>query len=365
MALLALGGSLIFSAIFYFLVIKPESVELPDNVKISELIHNQDQFLSFLKKRGVKYAMEKLIAESGGGSAFDCHQQAHLIGRLGYKSEGSNVFASCDYSCHSGCYHGAMESFLNEKGTANLAANIKGICDTFNIRFGIFECLHGIGHGLLAYFDYDLPAAIEECKKLNDDFAVNSCYGGLFMENILTGQGLGAKEKGDHETKWVNKTDPQYPCDGIDKNFNIQFQCYQMQTSWMLTIFNHDFTKVAMECLKAPKELIPVCYKSYGRDASGDSLRDPVKIKELCGKAPPGDYRNQCAAGAVNVIIDFWGPGLKNQAADLCRILDEPEKNICYVTLTGRLKDLFNTKEERDKICQEFEEKYKDICLQI
>lgn len=365
-SLFALGGLIIFSILFYFLFIEYKSINWPlDNVKISELINDQNRLLSFLKQKGVKYAMEKLIVESGGGSAFDCHQQAHLIGRLGYKTEGSKIFQSCRYYCHSGCYHGAMESFLQEKGTNNLADNIKGICDTFNIRFGIFECLHGIGHGLLAYFDYDLPKAIEECKKLSNDFSTNSCYGGLFMENILTGQGLGAKEKEKHQTKWVNKTDPHYPCDAINKDFDVQFQCYQMQTSWMLTILNYDFDKVARECFKAPKKLMSVCFKSYGRDASGHSLRDPAKIKKLCDKIPLGEYRNQCAIGAVNVIIDFWGPELKNQATDLCRILNEPEKNNCYTALVGRLGDLFNTKEEHNKICQEFEERYKNLCLQI
>lgn len=355
---------LIIGGLFLFNKLKSDSF-LSDNVKISELVSDENKLLSFLKQNSVKYAMEKLIAESGSGSAFDCHQAAHTIGRVGYKAEGSKIFQSCDYSCHSGCYHGAMESFLQDKGTSDLASEIKSICDNFDISFGTFQCLHGIGHGLLAYFDYDLPAAIKECKKLKDNFSVNSCFGGLFMENILTGQGFGVKEKSDHNTKWVNKTDSHYPCNAIDQNFDVQFQCYQMQTSWMLTILNYDFDEVAKECLRAPKELISVCFKSYGRDASGNSLRDPVKIKELCDKILRGDYRNQCAIGAVNVIIDFWGPKLKSQATDLCRVLNEPEKGNCYATLIERLNGLFNTKKESNKICQYFETKYKDICLVI
>jgi plastocyanin len=234
-----------------------------------------------------------------------------------------------------------METFLNEKGTQNLAENITAVCDEFKTQFGNFECLHGVGHGVLAYLDYDLPAAILECKKLKDVFSQRSCYGGMFMENILTGQGLGASTR-DHATTWVNQTDPYFPCNKIDADQNVQEECYLIQTSWMLTIDNYDFDKVRDACEKAPKDYRSICFKSFGRDASGHTLRNPQKIIEICNKVPrQKDYYEQCAVGAVNVIIDFWGPDLKNQASELCALFDEPAKTTCFSTLEGRLSQVF------------------------
>jgi plastocyanin len=311
-------------------------------VNISNIADDDVALEKALQTLSVKTAMDKLVEESGGGSVYDCHQQAHHIGRVGYKLFKEKTFQECNASCHSGCYHGAMERFLNEKGTLNLAQNIESICDTFSTHFGNFECLHGVGHGVLAYLDYDLPGAIQECRKLKDEFSQRSCYGGMFMENVLTGQGLGASTK-DHETTWINKTDPYFPCNKIDADRNVQEECYLMQTSWMLTINGYDFDKVQDICLKAPSPYRSTCFKSFGRDASGHTLRNPQKIIEICSKVPrTADYYQQCAIGAVNVIIDFWGPNLKNQASELCTLFDEPGKGACVSTLQGRLSQLFH-----------------------
>lgn len=331
-----------------------------EGLSLREILNNPDFLSAYLKSKGVKETIGRLIRESGGGSAFDCHQEAHTIGRIGYEISGEEVFRQCDASCHSGCYHGAMESFLNKTGTINIAKNIKRICQTFETNFGVFECLHGVGHGVLAYTNYDLPEAINECKNLGDSFSISSCYGGLFMENILTGQGLGAG-KIDHQTSWVNKKDPFFPCNAIGDDSELLYQCYQMQTSWMLTIDNYDFVKVAKECLKAPKDMVSVCIKSYGRDAAGYTLRDPRKIVKICANIRDNNHRDECFIGAVNVVVDFWGHNLKSQASELCEVAGE-SKNACYGSLTGRLAGLFNNKADRLNICGTMEDAYKEKC---
>lgn len=256
---------------------------------------------------------------------------------------------------------GLWKFFLSEKGTSDLANKIDLLCNLFESQFGIFECLHGVGHGVLAYEDYNLPKAIETCNKLRTVYDRRSCYGGLFMENVVTGLGVGAIPG--HETDWVSE-DAQFPCNGIDNEYILQYECYQMQTSWMLHLNSYDFEKVAEECLKVPENMIPVCFKSYGRDAAGHTLRNPIRMKELCDKIPKEkDYYSQCITGGVNVIIDFWGPALKDQATGFCKVLDSFGKRICYVTLAGRLGDVFNNDEERKVICDTFEKEYRDYCV--
>lgn len=345
------------------ITIPPTPVPTPSTtINIFDIVKDNGQLKEVLAEIGVKTAMAKINEESAGGSTIDCHQEAHQVGRVGYTILKEKVFGECDASCHSGCYHGAMESFLNETGTTNLATNIERICTLFDTSFSIFECLHGVGHGILAYFDYDLPAGLKECQKLNGEFAQLSCIGGMFMENVLTAQGLGADKDG-HATQWANRTDPHFPCNAIDTDFNVQYQCYQMQTSWMLTMYDYNFDRVRDACLTSPKKFIPVCFKSFGRDASGHTLRNPDEIIKLCAKVPDNtEYQEQCAIGAVNVIVDFWGPGLKHQAAELCQKFTEPFKKACYETLAERLTDVFKTPEERRTRCNEFEKDYQHVC---
>ena len=304
--------------------------------------------------------MEKLLQDAGGGAQIDCHQEAHLLGRTAYALFGAKAFEEGNASCHSGFYHGAMETFLFEEGTSNLAEKINNLCNIFNTQFGKFECLHGVGHGVLAFQDYDLPLALETCRKLATDYDAHSCYGGIFMENIITGQGLGAVSA--HETQWVSK-DPQFPCNSISDDYNVQYQCYQMQTSCMHQLNNYNFPLVAQECARVRPDMISTCFKSYGRDAAGHTLRNNEKIVELCSHVPrTQDYYKQCVIGALNVIVDFWGAGLSDQASGLCKLINSDEKGTCYSILAGRLEGLYNSSSDITRICNTFEPQYQFLC---
>ncbi|MBI2056486.1 MAG: cupredoxin domain-containing protein [Candidatus Sungbacteria bacterium] len=331
-------------------------------VNMMQIAKKDDELRIWLKRAGAKKVMDKLLKDSDGGATVDCHQESHAVGRIGYELYGPSVFLDGTAACHSGYYHGAMETFLKEKGTQNLAESVAEVCNKFPTSFGIFECLHGVGHGVVAYQDYDLPKALETCGMLKTDYDRNSCYGGTFMENVVAAQGMGAIVG--HGTKWANNIEPHFPCNKINQEFNIQYQCYQMQTSWMLTIYGYDFAKVALECLKARADMILVCFKSFGRDAAGHTLRNPQKIVELCAKVPheTADYYEQCIIGAVNVIIDFWGDGLKQQATDLCKLVDGKGKKICYSTIAWRINDIFTAKESKKYVCETFEDGYRNLC---
>ena len=322
------------------------------------LVKDHEALVGDVRDFGGKALMMRLIEQSKGGSMQDCHQEAHTLGRAAYEVQGKQAFKEGDSSCHSGFYHGAMESFLRERGTTNLAASIKDVCDSFETSFSRFECLHGVGHGLLAYEDYNLPKTIEACKDLGDQFSISSCYGGVFMENIVTAQGSGATT--DHSTEWVNKDDPQFPCTTVKNNFEALYQCYLMQTSWMLTISKYDFAWTAKQCLKAPSSMVSTCYQSLGRDAAGYTLRDPQRIVTICETVPKSE-RFRCIVGAVNVIVDFWGEKLEGQASELCRLAVDG-KHECFSTLALRLQELFTDKARQALVCETLDSDFRQLC---
>ena len=309
-----------------------------DRTDVFALIDGKDEgaLERFLTIAGPSPTLGRLLAQSEEGGR-DCHQEAHQLGRAAYGIFGAAVFSDGEAACHSGFYHGAMERFLSSEGTDNLAENITELCDAFKTSFGNFECLHGVGHGVMAYESYDLPRALMTCKELGDSFAQHSCYGGVFMENAMAAGGNGAIPG--HETKWLSD-DPHFPCSALPDGLqDARYECYQMQTSQMLKLNGYDFAEAARWCGESPGDMIPVCFQSLGRDAAGNQLRDPAKTLALCA-AVPDEYYHDCVEGAVNVVIDFWGPALGEQATQFCQAIgSSAERELCDRHVEGRKPD--------------------------
>lgn len=306
--------------------------------------------------------MDKLVQDSEGGSKVDCHQEAHLVGRLAYDLYKSAVFRKINYSCHSGYIHGAMEAFIKEQGKDNrLMKKLANLCNDFKTDFAKFECLHGIGHGLTAYVNYDIPKALNWCHELPSDYVRRSCFGGVFMENIMVAEGRGAIRG--HNTAWVSD-DPQFPCNHVEQSQLIQFECYQMQTSRMLSLFKYDFRRIVLECLRAPANMVNVCFRSMGRDIAGQTLRDPDGIINLCGLSPP-NLLQECLTGGLNVIVDFWGEEMTDQPQKFCNKIGLPQdKAYCFQVLGERLKNVFGSNVSKiDSLCKKADPLYYQTCL--
>ncbi len=344
--------------LFLFPSQRTESLKHMD---VRKIIADEKNLKRWAKLVGPTALLDNLLIVTNGGALEDCHTEAHTLGHVAYEIDGDKAFAEGNSACHSGFYHGAMEVMLQERGTEDLETTVKDICRSFPTNFGTFECLHGIGHGLLATLNYDLPAALALCKTLEDDFTVSSCYGGVFMENVVTGLGIGAAA--DHTTPWLND-DPLFPCNALDQNdAPIQRECYQMQTSWMHNLYPGDYGRIADECEKAGILGIDFCFVSYGRDAAGMTLRDPVKIIEKCSLIQDVHHRERCLYGGLGVIVDFWGERLRDQATALCKLLTGNEKDLCYDTLIGRLPDLFPDHAIIGEICANVDEAYREKCF--
>lgn len=350
----------------YFKLLPAEQERVMQKLDLIKLIENREDPAGEKDLRyklavfGTKAIMDDLLADSGNGAERDCHQPAHTVGRLGFELYGPKVFKDGSPECHSGLYHGAMEGFIKQNGVANLAVDISRLCGTFDTDFGNFQCYHGVGHGVLAYESYDLPAGLDLCSQLNNWYGRSGCYGGAFMENIMVAQGLGAIPG--HKTEWISN-DPLYPCNAISQDAAIQYDCWQMQTSWMRTLYNDDGAKIIEQCQNAPGDYVHVCFRSWGRDLASIYLRDIGSIARGCEAVPMIlNYYDECISGGLNVIIDFWGGRLQDEAAGLCYLVSATNKQACHKDLARRLHDIFDDPAERSQVCQYFEPKYKHLC---
>ena len=75
--------------------------------------------------------------------------------------------------------------------------------------FLYYQCVHGLGHGLMISTGYDLPYALHVCEKLQTGWDESSCTGGVYMENVNAANGTSIGFK----TTWVKPKDLVYPCE--------------------------------------------------------------------------------------------------------------------------------------------------------
>ena len=233
--------------------------------KDSTLIFTDKKLLkSYVKTFGPAGTVKRLHALSAQYG--DCHQNAHEAGRFAYEFFKEKAFETCSAECHSGCYHGAIEAYFRDHGTKDLAKNLQTLCGPITNPFFNHQCIHGIGHGLTAWTNYDIPESLKSCDLLPN--RQDSCYTGVFMENIVGG--LAKKEaerdpsRADHITQYLSD-DPHMPCNVVEEKYKTS--CYFYQTSRMVKLFNADFAKIARTCQEAPSQYHSVCFQSMGRDA--------------------------------------------------------------------------------------------------
>jgi hypothetical protein len=101
-----------------------------------------------------------------------CHQLAHIIGRTIYKKTGdlTKTFAEGDSFCWSGYHHGVIEQAIGTLGATKIKTQLNTICDAFSDKtrysFDHFNCVHGLGHGMMTIEGFELFTAQRAAKAL-------------------------------------------------------------------------------------------------------------------------------------------------------------------------------------------------------
>ncbi len=324
----------------------------------TEIFSSDKKLYSYVKKFGPQQTtkrLSELVPQYG-----DCHQTAHKAGRFAYEVDGDKAFEQCGAECHSGCYHGATEAYFKVHGTANLTANLNVLCKSELNPFFSHQCVHGVGHGLMAWTNYQINEALKSCDLLQK--RQDSCWTGVFMENIigaLSEKEAKAKGQADHVSSYLSE-DPLYPCNMVDEKYRSS--CYFLQTSRMIQLFGAEFKQIADTCLKVPQIYQEVCFESMGRDVGGVSRGNPTLSIEKCSFAPIGALRTGCLIGAVQDY--FWDPSGQDDAIKFCQLLTKKdEKDACYRTIFARAPDVLTHKDDISAFCQKAEDPYKNTCV--
>lgn len=351
--------AILFASVFYKDKIKDKRFNQSIQKDSKTIVKNNDDLYSYIKKFGPKRTVQRLnelVSEFG-----DCHQKAHESGRIAYEIYKEKAFQTCSAECHSGCYHGATEAYFREHGTANLTKDLNTLCSSELNQFFSHQCIHGVGHGLMAWANYDIQEALEACNLLEK--TKDSCWTGVFMENIVGAipedeATKSGELKDKHVSRYLNN-DPQYPCTAVSDKYKSS--CYFLQTSRMMQLFNGDFANIGQGCLSAPNAYQRVCFESMGRDVGGVTRGRPDEAIKNCSYAPEGELRIGCLIGAVQ--DSFWDPTGQDEAIAFCKLLtDGKEKETCYSTIFERAPQVLVSKEDLKTFCAKAES-YQVKCL--
>jgi hypothetical protein len=297
---------------------------------------------------------EKEIQRAGPVEA-DCHRIAHTIGaatlaRL--EGEVGHAFAAGSAVCWSGYYHGVLERALADVEENKLGEAARRMCSDPGLRdgptFTLYQCVHGLGHGLMLHTGYDLPQSLATCDELAGEWEQTSCTGGVFMENLSSSYGV--------RSRWLREDDLLYPCTTVAERHKLY--CYLMVTSRILPAVGFDFAEAARVCRTSEADWLRTCFQSLGRDASGQTRQDPEEILARCRAA--GDLMGECVYGAARDMASNYAGGV--EAAVLCERSPATLRARCFEGIGTILGSLHEGEESRRAACRELTRRYLADC---
>ncbi|MBI3253325.1 MAG: thrombospondin type 3 repeat-containing protein [Nitrosopumilales archaeon] len=138
------------------------------------------------------------LALSKLGAVDDCHFVSHEIGYVGFEENPNVIEILRDVDstiCRGGYYHGVMTAYFHDAKENNKSLpEYKDICNDLIGSSDYQDCIHGLGHGLVHFYQGDLTASTNSCHQMSF-YQSSLCVGGTMMQYTdeqLTRNGLTA-----------------------------------------------------------------------------------------------------------------------------------------------------------------------------
>ncbi len=307
-------------------------------------------------REGPKPALDLFEEKSkeDSGIESDCHRIAHTIGTASLQHFDGNVAPALSAgraTCWSGYYHGVVEHAFMGASHDELPQKARSICVGEDIRktsYIAYQCVHGLGHGLMIHSGYDLPESLRVCDLLTTAWDQTSCHAGVFMENVSSSYGV--------KSRWLRDNDLIYPCNVVKERHKLY--CYLMVTSRILGANGYDWKKTVKTCMKSEDRWVATCFQSLGRDASGNTRQNAPQILKICGYS--GKLARECIYGAArDIVSNDAGP---DRAVPLCEGSPAPSRAYCYEGIGTILGGLHAYRDERRAACRAVTKQYFAAC---
>jgi len=348
-----------------------------------------DYFKNLAEKGGAAYALTAL-AQASLPLNTDLHLLGHVVGDELYKQRGLEGIEICTHNFRNACSHAIVIGTLFERGEQSLS-DISDVCRTAPGGSGAYTmCFHGLGHGILAYTDYELEDAVPLCKKTGTEVYNNreyvECVGGTIMEMIGGVHDRRTWEK--KVEKYFKEEDPLYPCNAPFIPKEVQPICYIYITPHLFETVGgnlghptpDDFTRAFVFCNTIPKEQQlnrDACFGGFGKEftvlANNRDIRniEQMNIKQLelvhkwCTLAGHEEGENACIDSAVKSL--YWG-GENNPSVSIkfCdNINKQKQQSFCFEQLFKEVQFYISDYAYREQFCNKIPLAHNNMCAQI
>ncbi|QQG37859.1 MAG: hypothetical protein HYS26_04525 [Candidatus Kaiserbacteria bacterium] len=345
----------------------------------------QDRFVALAKEKGAEHAFEVLRAASLPPQT-DLHLLGHTVGDELYRQKGVEGIALCSQDFRNACSHSIVIGALEEYGGEAALPRIREACETAPGRSGAYTmCYHGLGHGVFAFFDYDLPATVDFCKKTGTDGhgqqEYTECVGGAIME-LVGGGGHDRSAWMKARVRYFSANDALAPCMSDLLPDPTKTLCLIYLTPRLLEVAGARlgapdpafFGTASSYCEAIPQERQDwrdACFGGFGKEFvplagkrdirkvdrfSDDEFRTAIS---WCGLIVAADGRDACIADAVASI--FWGGENDPEASfRFCALVSDQMRGACYMRLSKDIRSYGGGRTR--KLCDRLPVEYRASC---
>ncbi|PIW36554.1 MAG: hypothetical protein COW24_05110 [Candidatus Kerfeldbacteria bacterium CG15_BIG_FIL_POST_REV_8_21_14_020_45_12] len=286
-----------------FFLAKPE-VELATTVGAHDRFNVlSEHYTALTREADPSHAIETLQQDSETDPTVStlCHDLLHDIGQVAYSKYGSFQGATNYQSsfCNSGYIHGVFEAYFSK--AANPLQDLPGQCEAYSAttgrNFDLWECQHGVGHGLMYLTGGDLDESLKLCEDSFGGSGAGACNNGVYME-IFNNELLA------NESRFVDPGDPTETCLG---RVNESAFCYLYLPSYFIETLEIPYEDVFAKCAAVKADFVNFCMQGIGAEAIKRNITTPAAVFNLCDNAPTSTDQQNCAAGIANMYLNQVG----------------------------------------------------------
>ena len=282
------------------------------------------------------------------------HEFAHVVGNELYRQRGLPGIAVCDDAFGFGCYHGVTEQMLLELG---LDA-VEQIEDECTRKFSSEQlgprssCIHGIGHGVLSWENFDVQAALVDCDVLEPANRIY-CYDGVYMEFVLGSSG-----------RLIGSEDPWSLCRDLEGA--KQHACGRYQLILFEQNLGWNLSRSARECAGAPTAILKeACFSSLGVAAVLRSRGEVQGVVSECSLSPTEEGRSLCMTfAAVEFVFQEYALW-ETTAPALCGFVGKAWQERCWQQVNFTIATYQRRSDDSGKRLLADESQFSDEILEI
>ncbi len=346
-----------------------------------------ERFVELAEHKGAPYAFSILLRADLPQNT-DLHLLGHAVGDILYRQQGIGGIAACTQDFRNACSHSIVIGALTEFNASDEVLRvIDDACKKAPGGSGAYTmCYHGLGHGVFAFFGYDLDDTVAFCGRMgtaeyrNEQYT--QCVGGAVME-LMGGGGHDREQWLLARERYLAMQEPLAPCDTALVPAEAKTFCYMYLTPRLLELAGanlgtpnpNTFPRAFSFCDAIPTSNPrnrEACFGGFGKEfVPLAGARDIRRIDHLpsdayaraiqwCQLAGVTDGAEACITEGLESV--FWG-GEADPAASVryCGVSPEEFRRPCLTTLASSIKRYFDGAVQ-EQWCAQLPEEYYSQC---